>query len=88
MSNALTDHLVSRTRSNSPLVIKYVLGSQTPDSPLIFDYPFRYVPYGALSEVMPYLSRRAIENKSVLGDGGAADERQRAGSELWRRLFG
>ncbi|KAF9487221.1 FAD-linked oxidoreductase [Pleurotus eryngii] len=69
MSNALTDHLVGRTRSSSPLVIKYV-------------------PYGALSEVMPYLSRRAIENKSVLGDGGAADERRRAGSELWRRLFG
>ncbi|KDQ30083.1 hypothetical protein PLEOSDRAFT_1053486 [Pleurotus ostreatus PC15] len=69
MSNALTDYLVGRTRSGSPLVIKYV-------------------PYGALSEVMPYLSRRAIENKSVLGDGGAADERRRAGSELWRRLFG
>ncbi|KAF4584676.1 hypothetical protein EYR38_001906 [Pleurotus pulmonarius] len=69
MSNALTDYLVGRTRSTSPLVLKYV-------------------PYGALSEVMPYLSRRAIENKSVLGDGGAADERRRAGNELWRRLFG
>ncbi|KAL0945593.1 hypothetical protein HGRIS_014752 [Hohenbuehelia grisea] len=69
MSNALTDHLVARTRSASPLIIKYV-------------------PYGALSEVMPYLSRRAIENKSVLGDGGAADERRRAGSEIWKRLFG
>ncbi|KAF4566625.1 hypothetical protein EYR36_012057 [Pleurotus pulmonarius] len=69
MSNALTEYLVGRTRSTSPLVIKYV-------------------PYGALSEVMPYLSRRAIENKSVLGDGGAADERRRAGDELWRRLFG
>ncbi|PCH33064.1 hypothetical protein WOLCODRAFT_159813 [Wolfiporia cocos MD-104 SS10] len=41
-----------------------------------------------LTEVMPYLSRRAIENKSVLGDGGAADERKRAGAEIWARLFG
>lgn len=37
---------------------------------------------------MPYLSRRAIENKSILGDGGAADERRRAGAALWDRIFG
>ncbi|KAF8878433.1 FAD-linked oxidoreductase-like protein [Infundibulicybe gibba] len=48
----------------------------------------KYVPYGALSEVMPYLGRRAIENKSVLGSGGAAAERRRAGSEIWRRIIG
>lgn len=50
----------------------------------------RYVPYGALVEVMPYLSRRAIENKTVLGGrgGGAADERQRAGKAIAQRLFG
>ncbi|KAF5369423.1 hypothetical protein D9758_002602 [Tetrapyrgos nigripes] len=47
MNDALSDYIVQRTRSNAPMVIKYV-------------------PYGALSEVMPYLSRRAIENKSVL----------------------
>ncbi|KAF8741928.1 Proline dehydrogenase, partial [Rhizoctonia solani] len=41
---------------------------------------FKYLPYGALAEVMPYLSRRAIENQSVLsGEGGAAEERRRAG---------
>ncbi|TFK67661.1 FAD-linked oxidoreductase [Pluteus cervinus] len=67
MSDELTDWLVNRTRSSSPLIIKYV-------------------PYGALSEVMPYLSRRAIENKSVLGDGGATRERQRAGKEIWGRV--
>ena len=39
-------------------------------------------------QVMPYLSRRAIENKSVLGGGAAAHERQRAGKEIRRRLFG
>jgi len=47
------------------------------------------VPYGVLSEVMPYLGRRAIENKSVLGGpGGATDERRRVGRELRSRIFG
>ncbi|CAE6433516.1 unnamed protein product [Rhizoctonia solani] len=45
------------------------------DSPMAF----KYLPYGALAEVMPYLSRRAIENQSVLSGGGAASERKRAG---------
>ncbi|KAH9911649.1 FAD-linked oxidoreductase-like protein [Fomitopsis serialis] len=48
----------------------------------------KYIPYGALAEVMPYLSRRAIENKSVLGDGAATEERRRAGELIWKRLFG
>ena len=39
---------------------------------------FRYLPYGALSEVLPYLGRRASENKTVLGQGGAEQERKRA----------
>ena len=37
---------------------------------------------------MPYLGRRAIENKSVLGNGGAADERKRAAKAIYSRLFG
>lgn len=37
---------------------------------------------------MPYLSRRAIENKSMLGEGGAVRERRRAGAEIRKRLFG
>ncbi|KAJ7716222.1 FAD-linked oxidoreductase-like protein [Mycena maculata] len=48
----------------------------------------KYVPYGALSDVMPYLSRRAIENKSVLGGGAAQAERDRAGKLILQRLFG
>ena len=53
-------------------------------------YPFvvKCLPYGALSEVLPYLVRRAIENKSVLNQGSAAEERRRAGKEIWRRLKG
>ncbi|KAK0204224.1 FAD-linked oxidoreductase-like protein [Desarmillaria ectypa] len=69
MGDALTNYLVERTRSTTPMIIKYV-------------------PYGALSEVMPYLSRRAIENKSLLGDGQASEERRRAGSQIWKRIFG
>jgi len=38
---------------------------------------------------MPYLARRALENKSVLGGrGGASEERERAGKEIRRRVFG
>jgi len=51
-------------------------------------FVLKYIPYGALSEVMPYLSRRAIENKSVLGSGHAAEERREAFDALWERLFG
>ncbi|EJD55117.1 FAD-linked oxidoreductase [Auricularia subglabra TFB-10046 SS5] len=52
-------------------------------------FVIKYVPYGALSEVMPYLSRRAIENKSVLGGrGGAREERRRAMDELRERVLG
>jgi len=50
-------------------------------------FVLKYIPYGALSEVMPYLSRRAIENKSVLGSGHAAKERKQAFDALWQRLF-
>ncbi|KAI5994218.1 FAD-linked oxidoreductase [Pisolithus marmoratus] len=45
-------------------------------------------PYGALGEVMPYLSRRAIENKSVLGNGGATRERKEAARMIWKKLVG
>ena len=31
---------------------------------------------------MPYLGRRAIENKSVLGEGQAREERRRVGREI------
>lgn len=87
MSDDLTNHLVHKTSSNTPLIIKYVHTPSLYLHPLTF-LRFRYVPYGALSEVMPYLSRRALENKSVLGDGGAAVERRRAGAEIRKRLFG
>ncbi|KAK8854911.1 hypothetical protein IAR55_003650 [Kwoniella newhampshirensis] len=49
----------------------------------------KYIAYGKLSEVMPFLGRRAIENKSLMtGDQGAAAERRCIGGELRRRVFG
>ncbi|PPQ63541.1 hypothetical protein CVT24_004771 [Panaeolus cyanescens] len=62
----------------------WVVGRTVSSIPFVL----KYVPYGALSEVMPYLSRRAIENKSVLGGGAADHERRRAAREIWMRLFG
>lgn len=38
--------------------------------------------------MIPYISRRAIENKSVLGNDGAVRERKVAASLIWRRVFG
>lgn len=49
----------------------------------------KYIAYGNLEEVMPFLGRRAFENKSLMsGDQGAAGERRRVTQELWRRYLG
>ncbi|KAG8949620.1 hypothetical protein FRC04_008366 [Tulasnella sp. 424] len=64
----------------------YLASTVEASSPVVL----KYVPYGRLSDVIPYLGRRAIENKSVLGakEGGAADERKAAGEKIWRRILG
>ena len=46
---------------------------------------YKSVPYGPLDEVLPYLSRRVAENRSVLT--GARKERDLLASELSRRIF-
>lgn len=44
--------------------------------------------YGDLDECLPFLSRRANENKAILsGRGGALSERKRLGNEIQRRLL-
>ncbi|KAK0563533.1 proline dehydrogenase [Tilletia horrida] len=45
----------------------------------------KYLPYGPLELVMPYLIRRATENKSVVGGGAAARELSAVWAEMWRR---
>ncbi|XP_015975212.2 hydroxyproline dehydrogenase isoform X5 [Rousettus aegyptiacus] len=47
---------------------------------------YKSIPYGSLEEVIPYLIRRAQENRSVLQ--GARRERELLSQELWRRLLG
>lgn len=94
MSDDLTSWIASRFSSDgAPMVLKYVrllffaLLQNPPLNP--HSYFLRYVPYGALAQVMPYLSRRAIENKSVLsGERGAKLEADQAWGELSRRWFG
>ncbi|KAJ7250111.1 FAD-linked oxidoreductase-like protein [Mycena haematopus] len=63
---------------------QYLANQTEASAPMVI----KYVPYGALAEVMPYLSRRAIENKSVLGEGAAQAERTRAWDLIWQRIFG
>lgn len=45
---------------------------------------YKYVPYGPVEEVMPYLSRRAMENRSLMD--GVIKERNMLWSELTRRF--
>ncbi|XP_019605561.2 hydroxyproline dehydrogenase isoform X2 [Rhinolophus sinicus] len=47
---------------------------------------YKSIPYGTLEEVIPYLIRRAQENRSVLQ--GARRERELLSQELRRRLLG
>ena len=46
---------------------------------------YKYVPYGKISEVMPYLIRRGVENSDALG--GATKEISFIIDELKRRVF-
>lgn len=45
---------------------------------------YKSVPFGPLTEVLPYLSRRAAENRVVLS--GARKEQQLLKAELGRRM--
>ncbi len=47
---------------------------------------YKYVPFGAVDEVLPYLVRRAQENSDMLG--GVGQETAMLRTELKRRLLG
>ena len=44
----------------------------------------KYIPYGSLNEVLPYLVRRAEENRGMLG--GSILEREALYDEIKRRI--
>eukprot|EP00420_Gonyaulax_spinifera_P022505 CAMPEP_0197908456 /NCGR_PEP_ID=MMETSP1439-20131203/66864_1 /TAXON_ID=66791 /ORGANISM="Gonyaulax spinifera, Strain CCMP409" /LENGTH=125 /DNA_ID=CAMNT_0043529949 /DNA_START=1 /DNA_END=374 /DNA_ORIENTATION=+ len=46
---------------------------------------YKYVPYGPIDEVVPYLIRRTQENSAILGSPGVQEERQMVRQELKRR---
>ncbi len=47
---------------------------------------YKYVPFGPVDEVMPYLIRRAQENSDLMG--GVGHEMSMLRQELWRRMVG
>jgi proline dehydrogenase len=47
---------------------------------------YKYVPYGPIDEVVPYLIRRTQENSAILGSAGVQEERGMVTAELRRRM--
>ena len=48
---------------------------------------YKYIPYGPVNEVMPYLIRRTQENSTLLGTPAVVEERKMIAKELRRRVF-
>ena len=48
-------------------------------------HAYKYMPYGPVQDVVPYLLRRVNENRGILD--GAKRERELVGREIRRRLF-
>lgn len=48
---------------------------------------FKYLPFAKLDYALPYLLRRAIENKGMLQGDKTTIERMKLGYELKRRLL-
>lgn len=87
MKDDLTDKMAESYQNNGmPIALKVCFLLSLPH---LAAADKQYIAYGSLGEVLPFLGRRAIENKSVMsGEGGAAAERKRITTELSRRWFG
>lgn len=48
---------------------------------------YKYVPYGPIDEVVPYLIRRTQENSAILGSPGVQEERSMVTREFRRRII-
>ncbi|KAF4674388.1 hypothetical protein FOL47_009297 [Perkinsus chesapeaki] len=48
---------------------------------------YKYVPYGPVKDVVPYLIRRTQENSTLLGTPAVAEERRMLFTEFKRRIF-
>ena len=83
LSNKITGSLTSV--NGLPLVVK--VSTATTSRIRSADDLLQSMSYGELDECIPFLSRRANENKAILaGRGGALSERKRLGREIQRRL--
>ena len=51
-------------------------------------FAYKYIPYGPVDEVVPYLIRRTQENSTLLGTPAVVEERRMLFRELRRRAFG
>ena len=45
---------------------------------------YKYVPYGPVGDVLPYLIRRAQENSDIMA--GVSREKGMIAAEIWRRI--
>lgn len=93
MKDDLTNRIVGSisTEGGFPLVVKVrqedLISSLYENITDIISH-LQSMSYGDLKECLPFLARRATENKAVLeGRGGAAAERRRLGREVLRRLL-
>lgn len=90
MKDDLTNKITGtiETEGGFPLVVK--VSASPNNSAMVFLTLLlpQSMSYGDLKECLPFLARRATENKAVLeGRGGAAAERIRLGREIRRRLL-
>ncbi|CAH7684805.1 FAD-linked oxidoreductase-like protein, partial [Phakopsora pachyrhizi] len=87
MADCLTGTVAKLLESPSSLGIEKETMSRITLQPFVH----KYLPYGPICEVMPYLARRAEENQSMLqnseGRSAVAVERKLIGQEIRRRVL-